>query len=85
MNRFILISGCSGGGKSTLLAALAARGFRTVTEPGRRVVEAEQARADDALPWVNMEAFLQRTLALAIADHEAARRHAGPVFFDRGV
>jgi len=85
MNQFILISGCSGGGKSTLLAALAARGFRTVTEPGRRVVEAEQARAGDALPWVDMEAFLQRTLALAIADHEAARRHAGPVFFDRGV
>ena len=38
MNRFIILSGCSGGGKSTLLAELARRGFATVEEPGRRIV-----------------------------------------------
>lgn len=85
METFILISGCSGGGKSTLLAELAARGHPVVAEPGRRVVEAEQARGGKALPWTDMVDFLQRTLAMAIADHETAKALAGPVFFDRGV
>ena len=85
MNNFILISGCSGGGKSTLLSALGARGHHVVTEPGRRVVEAELASGGHALPWTDMDAFLRRTLDLAMADHEAARAMEGPVFFDRGV
>jgi predicted ATPase len=34
MNRFVVISGCSGGGKSTLLAELAARGFAWWRSPG---------------------------------------------------
>ncbi|MEZ6002492.1 AAA family ATPase [Hyphomonas sp.] len=85
MDHFILISGCSGGGKSTLLDALKARGHHVVEEPGRRVVEAEQATGGNALPWTDIEAFLHRTLDLAIADHMAARELTGPVFFDRGV
>lgn len=85
MDNFFLISGCSGGGKSTLLAALKARGYQVVEEPGRRVVEAEQASSGNALPWTDIEAFLHRALDMAIADHRAARRLSGPVFFDRGV
>lgn len=85
MDNFILISGCSGSGKSTLLAELGARGYRTVAEPGRRIVEAEQASGGTALPWVDMTTFLHRTLDLAIADHEHARAADGLVFFDRGV
>ena len=85
MDKFILISGCSGGGKSTLLKALKARGHHVVKEPGRRVVEAEQARGGKALPWTDIEAFLYRTLDLAITDHKTARDLPGPIFFDRGV
>jgi len=85
MDNLILISGCSGGGKSTLLAALGARGHHVVEEPGRRIVAEEQARGGHALPWKDMDAFLHRTLDLAIADHDAAHALDGPVFFDRGV
>ncbi|KCZ91155.1 AAA family ATPase [Hyphomonas jannaschiana] len=85
MNKLNVISGCSGGGKSTLLKVLKACGHHVVEEPGRRVVEAEEAHGGDALPWLDMEAFLQRTLSLAIEDFEAARALAGPVFFDRGI
>jgi predicted ATPase len=42
MDRFIVISGCSGGGKSTLVAELARRGYASVEEPGRRIVEDEK-------------------------------------------
>jgi predicted ATPase len=34
-NRFVVISGCSSGGKSTLLTGLGRRGYATVKEPGR--------------------------------------------------
>jgi predicted ATPase len=38
-DRFIVLSGCSGGGKSTLLAALQRRGFAVFEEPGRQIVK----------------------------------------------
>jgi predicted ATPase len=41
VNRFVVISGCSGGGKSTLLIELGQRGYATVEEPGRRIVKDE--------------------------------------------
>jgi predicted ATPase len=73
----ILISGCSSGGKSTLLAALAARGHATVGEPGRRVLRAGGPRPDD-----DLAGFLEACVALAVEDH---RRAEGTVFFDRGL
>jgi predicted ATPase len=85
MDGFFVISGCSGGGKSSLLAELARRGFATVKEPGRRVVREELASGGDALPWVDAIAFVRRIAAMAQADYEAARSLPGPVFFDRGL
>jgi predicted ATPase len=78
----VMISGCSGGGKSTLLAELARRGHRVVEEPGRRIIAEERARGGDALPWADPAGFARRALAMSLADHEAAR---GLTFFDRGV
>lgn len=85
MNRFVVVSGCSGGGKSTLIEALAARGFATVPEPGRRIVCEEQAGDGRALPWVDLAAFARRAIAMAIADRAAVGAMSGWVFFDRGV
>ena len=80
-----LISGCSSGGKSTLLDALRASGFHTVSEPGRRIVAEQRAGNGRALPWVDMEAFARRALDMARADLERTASLHGPVFFDRGV
>ena len=85
MNRFVVISGCSGGGKSTLLAELAQRGHATVEEPGRRIVREELESGGDALPWVDAIAFLRRAVQMALADLEGAGRLEGWVFFDRGL
>ena len=62
---FVIISGCSSGGKSTLLDELARRGHATVPEPGRRVVREEQASGGTALPWADTRAFVDRIVALA--------------------
>ena len=74
--RLVVLTGCSGGGKSTLLDALGDRGWRTVPEAGRQIVrEALAADGDedggavgdghedgggDALPWIDMARFAER-------------------------
>jgi predicted ATPase len=84
IDRFVVISGCSGGGKSALLAELRRRGHAVVEEPGRRIVAEELAGDGAALPWIDPGAFARRAIAMALADRASA--HAdGWVFFDRGL
>ncbi|WP_434665727.1 AAA family ATPase [Paraburkholderia sp. A3BS-1L] len=86
-DRRVVISGCSGGGKSALLAELAQRGHAVVEEPGRRIVEAELRSNGHALPWVDLRAFLLRAIDLAHADLASVDTHGacGWIFFDRGL
>ena len=79
---FVMISGCSGGGKSTLLSELARRGCTVVAEPGRRIIAEEREGDGSALPWIDAPAFGRRALAMSVADHARAQ---GLTFFDRGV
>ncbi len=85
MNRFTVISGCSGGGKSTLLAELSRRGFFVIEEPGRRIVVEEQTTGGPALPWLDLEAFLHKAVQKSQDDLRHAALHDGHVFFDRGL
>jgi len=66
--RAVVLSGCSGGGKSTLLQQLRALGFHTVDEPGRRIVRAQQQEGGTALPWVDASAFARSCIDVARAD-----------------
>jgi len=79
---FVMISGCSGGGKSTLIEELARRGYTVVREPGRRIIADVRAGKVGALPWDDPAGFARHALAMSIADHAAAK---GLTFFDRGV
>ena len=83
--RHVILSGCSGGGKSTLLAELARRGFAVVEEPGRRIVEQELRSDGGALPWVDLAAFARRALDLAAEDRRRMSGASGWVVFDRGL
>jgi len=78
----VMISGCSGGGKSTLLAELANRGYAVVAEPGRRIIAEARAGDGRTLPWIDPDAFARRALEMSTADFLSAR---GLTFFDRGV
>jgi predicted ATPase len=85
MDRFVVISGCSGGGKSVPLDALRRRGCAVVREPARRIVARELQCNGFALPSVNAVAFARETIDLSLADRAAAERCPGLVFFDRGL
>jgi predicted ATPase len=85
MESFVTISGCSGGGKSTLLAELRRRGFAAIDEPGRRIVAEELKRGGSALPWVDAVAFARRAIEVSLSDRAGADTCARWVFFDRGL
>ena len=85
MKQLVLISGCSGGGKSTLLQELKRRGHSVVEEPGRRIVAEERTGTGTALPWVDLAAFARRAVAMARSDLASAVKMPGTVFFDRGL
>ncbi len=85
MENFVILSGCSSGGKSTLLAELAQRGYATVEEPGRRILAEETAAGGHALPWIDLSAFARRAVDMALADRAAAAGRSGWTFFDRGL
>ncbi len=72
-------------GKTTLIEALAARGFRTVPEAARLFIEREQSRGR-SLDEIRADeiAFQRALIPLKVAMQGDASRGA-PVFFDRGM
>ncbi len=84
-DHLVLVTGCSGGCKLTLLAELATREHRVVEEPGRRIVAQELASGGAALPWADMVAFARRAFEMARQDYAAAKDLGGWTFFDRGL
>lgn len=84
-DRLVVVSGCSGGGKSALLAEMARRGFRTMPEPGRQVVKEQHFIGGDGLPWGNIERFVELCVARAAHFYNVAEPGDGPVLFDRSM
>ncbi len=81
--RKVVITGCSGGGKSTLLDELFRRGHAVVKEPGRRVIAAEHASGGNGFPWEDQVRFSTLAFWMAVGDHGAA--DIDPTFFDRSA
>lgn len=79
----IVLSGCSGGGKSTILSGLAARGYSTFAEPGRMVVETQLAAGGRGLPWEDHALFSELVIGIGIDQWKAAK--PGINFYDRSL
>ena len=80
MSRRYLITGCSGGGKSTLIEHLADRGMHVILEPGLRVIEGGGPK-----PWEDRSGFIETVTAMSRADLERPLPSGNPTFFDRGL
>jgi predicted ATPase len=83
--RFFVITGGPGSGKSTLIEALAGMGLTTMPEAGRAIIQAQQAIGGNALPWADRAAFAEQMLSWELRSYGEALQKPGPVVFDRGV
>lgn len=83
--RLIVLSGCSGSGKSSLLAALGRRGFATFEEPGRQIVKEQLHIGGDALPWQDARKFVELAVSRSVHQLISAARTGRHSFFDRGI
>jgi predicted ATPase len=82
---FVVLTGCSGGGKSSLLAELGRRGYSIFEEPGRQIVKEQLYIGGDGLPWANVGKFVELTVSRSMHNMILAARSGRRSFFDRGI
>ena len=81
---FFVITGASGGGKSTILDELEQRGYQVQPEIGREIVKDQLANGGAALPWLDAQAFNGLLFERSVAAYRSHQDQNGkPVFFDR--
>lgn len=83
--RLVVVSGCSSGGKSTLLTAMQERGYPIMPEPGRQIVKEQQYIGGSALPWEDPVEFCRMCLARGMYFFNTATPTDKPVLFDRSI
>jgi predicted ATPase len=84
-DRFFVLTGGPGSGKSTLIEALAAQGLGHMPEAGRSIIKDQVAIGGTALPWSDRLAFAELMLSWEMRSYRAAKELPGCVIFDRGV
>ncbi len=84
-NRFFVVTGGPGSGKSSLIGRLQKIGYAGSVEAGRGIIQDQVAIGGEALPWRDRMLFAQLMLSWEIRSYRIAAHAAGPVFFDRGV
>ena len=85
IERFYVITGGPGSGKTSLLDALEVRGFRRSWEAGRALIQQQVAIGGRALPWADRSLFAELMLSWEIRSYRCAEQVPCPTFFDRGV
>jgi predicted ATPase len=83
--RFFILTGGPGGGKTTLIDALRQKGYAGSVEAGRGLIQHQVAISGPALPWNDPALFADMMLSWEMRSYDMARREAGAVFFDRGI
>ena len=84
-NRFFILTGGPGSGKSTLIHALEQNGYACSIEAGRGIIQ-DQVRIDaNGLPWRDPALFAELMLSWEMRSYQIAQSAPGTVFFDRGV
>ncbi len=77
----IVLTGGPGTGKTTLIWALAQKGFSCMHEISREIIKEQVARSSDIVPWQNLQAFSERVFAGRKMQFDEAAQ--GLNFYDR--
>ncbi|MFZ1991691.1 MAG: AAA family ATPase, partial [Alphaproteobacteria bacterium] len=82
----VIISGCSGGGKSSLINELARHGYRVFPEPGREIVKEQLHIGGEGLPWQpDFRLFCELCASRIMNHYNGLGKVDRPVFFDRSL
>lgn len=84
-HHYVVLSGCSGGGKSTLLQELGRRGYRIFEEPGRQIIKEQNAIGGSAVPGGDVGLFAELLVSRSINRMIEAADTKAFVFFDRAI
>jgi predicted ATPase len=84
-HNYFILTGAMGGGKSTILAKLAAAGVHCVPEPARAILAEQRMIAAAGVPDLNAEAFNTLMLARAIHNYQEKQSLSGSIIFDRAT
>lgn len=84
-DRFHVITGGPGSGKTSLVAALAAQGIHCMPEAGRAIIRDQVDIDGTALPWRDREAYAALMLAWEMRSYREALDVPGPTIFDRAI
>jgi predicted ATPase len=85
MDRFFIITGGPGSGKTSLLDALEKMNYKRSVEAGRGIIQQQVVIGGRALPWDDKLLFAELMLSWEIRSYQIAEQWAGIGFFDRGV
>ena len=83
-NYYVITSG-PGSGKTSIIEALRARGFRCVDEVGRAITQEQLKIGGSAMHRADRVTFRELMLSRSIRDYEQVGISSTPVFFDRGI
>ncbi|QFG37655.1 putative ATPase [Paracoccus pantotrophus] len=81
----IVVTGGPGSGKSSLIDAMALRGFRTMPEAGRAIIRDQIKIGGKALPWADRALFAELMLGWELRSYQDALQSDEPVLMDRGI
>jgi predicted ATPase len=83
--RFFVVTGGPGSGKSALIDVLEKSGYARSVEAGRGIIQDQVTIGGSALPWSDRRLFAEMMLCWEMRSYRMAEHETGPVFFDRGV
>jgi len=78
-----VLTGGPGVGKTTILNILKEQGYTVLTEKARSIIEIEQQKNSNILPWKDLFLFQQRVVEKQLADEENYNNQ--DVFCDRSI
>jgi predicted ATPase len=84
-NYYVVLSGCSGAGKSSLLRELARRGYRVFAEPVRQIIKEQTYIGGDALPGKDFYKLVELSVSRSMNNMISAAAARSHVFFDRSI
>ena len=84
-DHMFVVTGGPGSGKSSLIAEMALRGFRTMPEAGRAIIQDQTRIGGSALPWADKRLFAELMLGWELRSHHEASTVETPVLMDRGI